>query len=186
MVNIIKNRVLARILVVVLIFSCLANLFGCNDSGYKIFEQLKGIDHYSFEYPSGYKLALNHAYSAPQAVNGVRLVGKLADGSEIVLGVNISNYSSEYTDVKQAVDRLLSVSGRELLERSSSFVSGEPCEIVTLYTETTSNLTSKFEKTALFSHNNRKWDFYVYSERDKSEQVNATFEHLFNTFVLLS
>jgi len=161
-------------------------LSSCEGSEYKTFEQMKGVDHYSFEYPSGYRVILNHAYSSPQAVNGVRLVGKLPDGSEIVLGVNIGNPSAEYSDAKGAVDRLLSVTGRELLERSTDTVSGISCEMVTLYTETTDSLTSKFAKTTHFvDYNSRIWDFYVYAERDKAEPVKATFEHLFDTFKIL-
>ena len=156
------------------------SLSSCVGSGYKTFEELKGADHYSFEYPAGYRLTMHHANPYPRAVNGVRFVRKLSDGSEIVLGVNIGNPAVEYRNAKAAADRLLSVAGRELIERSTGTVSGVSCEVVTLFTE-----TSKFEKKSFFDHNGRLWEFYVYSERDKAEQVKADFEHLFNTFKIL-
>lgn len=157
------------------------SLSGCGGSGYKTFEQLKGVDHYSFEYPATYRLTMNHHYSDPRAVNGVRFVGKLSDGSEIVLVVNISNPSVEYTRAPaDRIDRTLSVAGRELLERSTGTVSGVSCELITLYTE-----TSNIMRQAFFEYNERSWDFYVYSKRGNAEQVKADFEHLFNTFTLL-
>jgi hypothetical protein len=183
------RRTLNRLAIIgtFLLFFSVVSLSGCGGSGYKTFEQLKGADHYSFEYRAGYRLTMNHAHSDPRAVNGVRFVGKLSDGSEIVLGVNIGNHAAEYPNAKAAADRTLSVAGRELLERSAGIVSGVSCELITLFTESipANKLTSKFEKKAIFDYNDRLWDFYVYSERDKAEQVEADFEHLFNTFTLL-
>lgn len=102
-------------------------------SGYKTFTQNEGYDHYSFEYPSGYKLTMNHAYSSVLSLNSVRFIKKLSDGSERNLGVNISNYNS--LGVSARVNRILSVKGRELLEFSSDNISGVSCKLLSLKTE---------------------------------------------------
>ena len=132
-------------------------------------------------------MTVNNAFSDPRAVNGVRFVGKLSDGSEIVLGCTIYNYPIEYDNAKKAADRLISVAGRELIKRASDNISGRPCQILMLYTEDVPslNLHSQLEKIAFFDYQGRGWDLWVYSERDKVEQVNDDFDCLIRTFKLL-
>jgi len=166
-------------IVILFLFLITINL-GCG-SGYKTFKQLKGYDHYSFEYPAGYKLTMTHAYSNSLAVNGVRFTLNHWHGTNsMVLGVNIENYSDEYPNLKTRVDRTLSVEGRKLLEQSTVSVAGVQYEILTYNTE-----NSNYMKTALFDYNDRAWDFYVYSEQENADQVDIDFEHLFTTFKLL-
>ncbi len=170
-----------------MVFAYLITLFGCNTASYRTFEQLNGTDHYSFQYPDSYSMTVNNAYSDPRAVNGVRFIGKLSDGSEIVLGCTIYNYPIEYHNARGAADRLLSVAGRELIERSSDNISGIPCEILMLYTEDVPslNLHSQLEKIAFFDYQDRAWDIWVYAGLDKVDQVNNDFDRLIRTFKLL-
>jgi hypothetical protein len=58
-----------------------------------------------------------------------------------------------------------------------------PCESITLYTEGIPNqLTSKYSRQVFFDYNGREWECFVYSERDKTEEVDLVFEHFINTF----
>jgi hypothetical protein len=180
------ERLKTLIILGISVLSCLMLLSGCDQTGYKTFQQTKGVDHYSFERPAAYRLTMNHASSNPQSVNGVRFVGKTSIGSEIDLTVNIGNHGADYPDAQAAADRMLTVEGRELIERSVGIVSGVPCQILALYTEPIgSNDTSKFRRIAFFDYNGRLWDFGLYSERSDAAQVNADFDRLLSTFTLL-
>ena len=131
---------------------------------------------------------MNHTYSTPLAGNGVRFVGNLPDGSEIALIVDIGSHHADTPNYQAAADKQLSVAGRELINRSSGAISGISCEFITEYTENLPqyDITSKYQKMAYFDYNGRLWDIAVYSERGDSEQVNALFNHVIETFKLLS
>jgi hypothetical protein len=170
------------------VLSCLMLFSSCVQTGYKTFAQTKGVDHYSFERPAAYKQTVNLAVSSPLADNGVRFVGKLSDGSEIDLVVNIGAHHADTPDAQAATEKEISVAGRELINRSPGTISGLSCEIITEYTESLpqNNITSKYQMITYFDYNGRLWDIVVYSERGDSEQVNALFNHVIETFKLLS
>jgi hypothetical protein len=168
------------------VLSCLMLFSSCAQTGYKTFRQTKGCDHYSFDRPAAYWLTVNMHNSDPQSVNGVRFVGKTSIGSEIDLTVNIGNHAADYPDAQAAADRMLTVEGRELIDRSVGTVSGVPCQLLALYTEPMgTNDTSKFQRVAFFDYNGRLWDFGLYSERSDAAQVDTDFGRLLSTFTLL-
>lgn len=172
-----------RINVTIVFILLLFNTISCTQSGYKTFVQTKGYDHYSFEYPASYQITMNSAYSEQNAVNGVRLVGKLANGSEITMAANID---SGLGSVQERIDKTLSVSGRELVERYADTVSGVSCEVIILNTAPFNDLPAHYEKMAFFDYNGRNWDFFIYSDMDNTAEVDLVFDHLFNTFELLA
>ena len=172
---------------VLLLLICLALLTGCNQpTGYELFSQQKGVDHYSFEYPANYDLKMNRAYDDPRAPNGVALIGSLSDGSEIVILLEIAPYTF-FANVQAAAEGYPLVKGRQLLQHSEGIISGVPCEIITLLTETNpvTGLTSKYTWMSFFDHGSRLWTLSVYSELNKTEEVQTEFDHLVSSFKIM-
>jgi hypothetical protein len=140
-------------------------------TGYMTFTQTRWDDHYSFEYPASFRKTVDNRI-------GVRFVGHLSDGSEVVIKVGISDPDSP----TRGIEGTLSVEWRELLERTTVTLLGVPCEIV-IYKETHGK--AHFVKRAFFEYVDRLWDFSVYAEPDHREEVEALFQHVFDTFEVL-
>ncbi len=68
-------------------------------------------------------MTMNHHYPYPEALKGVRFIGRLSDRSEIVLKVDIGGVQIiQERDARARAERTLSLKERELLERSTTTI----------------------------------------------------------------
>jgi len=146
-------------------------------TGYRTFTQTRGYDHYSLELPAFMLCTMNHAYPQAQAVNGVRFVGFLSDGSSIALKVSIGNQHPSESPTMRAEKDLHA--GDHLLERTMDVVSDAPCVV-----QTTASAHVVY-KRAFFEHNNRAWNFYVRGESNHRDQIETIFDRALDTFEFL-
>jgi len=80
------------------------------------------------------------------------------------------------------VEKVLSAEHRVLVHHTQAEMDGVQCEILT-YRETDDD--PLFVKQAFFEHNHRSWDFFVYAEEGHEEEVEALFQHVFDTFEIV-
>jgi len=140
-------------------------------TGYRTFTQTKWDDHYSFEYPASLRQTVDNRV-------GVRFVGHLADGSEIVVAASVGVYPSPAA----RVEKTMSVKSRVLLDHSQAKIKGAPCEVLTFIE---AKIAPLLVKSAFFEYNDRSWEFFVYSDPDHQEEVEALFQHVLDTFEVL-
>jgi hypothetical protein len=167
---------------------------------YRAFTLSRGIGHFSFDYPTRYrvgKVEVRDEYTA------ISLNGPYLGEDKVVAGINIfiNSYSSGAPDLEAEVDgdieSFKTYSDFRLIERSSIVLSNEKAEKIkyfnnappTLY-ETSRGLGPKptITNVVYFVRNNTLWilrSYYQQITDNSDSEYESDFEHMLETFEII-
>ena len=153
-----------------------------NASQYETYSLKHYGDHFSFDYPAGYKIVSSYLQSNPNATVSVRFAWH---GTDPIFSVNIDSPAAE---TKNTPAGAAAIAGghtpSQELERASIPIAGTTGELVA-YTGADIQNYSSVTREVFFDINGVLWSVNISSGTEKADQAKLDFEHIINTFKIL-
>jgi hypothetical protein len=139
-------------------------------------------DHFSFEYPAGYKIVSTYLQSNPNATVSVRFAWH---GTDPTFSVNIDSPVAETKNIPAGAAAIAGGhTPDQELERASIPIAGTTGELVAYAGVDIQNYSS-VTREVFFDINGVLWNVNISSSTAKADQAKLDFEHIINTFKIL-